>query len=110
MAFAAISNTNRERAVPHSQDAYFPRVSSPHQGYFEDCQLRSETLKVPSTFCEHSPDTIPVGFPKFINGPAAWTGTDFEKIPFEERSNALNLDTAQIRELEQACEYFEGVF
>jgi hypothetical protein len=52
---------------------------------------------------------IPAGFPKSIVSPTAWTGADFENDPGRERYT-LRLNEAQIKELEQACRNFKGMF
>lgn len=110
MAFAAMSNANHEWASNHSQDTdYFPQVSYSTQDALDIVLLRSESLQAPkAAICELTQEPIPVEFPKFIKCSTAWTGTDLKNGP-EVPSNSMILNAAQVAELEQACDYFQGV-
>jgi hypothetical protein len=52
---------------------------------------------------------LPAGFPSSIVTPAAWTGADFENGQNQDRY-ILILHEGDVKELEQACRNFQGMF
>lgn len=107
MAAATFDATPQGAPHHYHQDTYFPQVSDPDA--VSICLPRSKSFMASKTATsELDQETIPVGFPNSINGPTAWTGTDF-KNERNGQSNILHLDAAHVRELEQAYDHFEGV-
>jgi hypothetical protein len=53
--------------------------------------------------------SLPAGFPSSIDTPAAWSGVDFENGQNQE-SYVLTLTEGEVKELEQACRNFQGMF
>lgn len=52
---------------------------------------------------------MPSDFPKTIKSPATWRGSDFKDGSVGQDQYTLSLNDAQIREVEQACDYFSGI-
>jgi hypothetical protein len=53
--------------------------------------------------------SLPAGFPSSIATPAAWSGVDFENGQNQD-SYVLTLTEGEVKELEQACRNFQGMF